>query len=202
MRSFANRRPEFSARMPLMDESELVGQARGGDQRAFARLTEPCLPQLRRVLRRITGNRDSADDALQEAMTRGWLNLSRFEGRSRFCTWLTRIGINEAYNAVRAPGPQTLELDDQVGERIAAWGNRPDQVFESREFLAALDAALAALPVDYRSAVVLRDVEGLSTAEAAQTLGIGERALKSRVHRGRMALRAALDIWFASGYVS
>ncbi len=188
--------------MTPVDEPQLVAQARQGDQRAFARLTEPCLARLRGVLWRITRDADKTDDALQEAMTRGWLNLARFEGRSRFCTWLTRIGINEAYNAVRPSRPQTLELDDQIGERIPAWGNRPDQVFESREFLAAVDAALAALPVDYRTAVVLRDVEGLSTAEAAETLGIGERALKSRVHRGRQALRAALDDWFASGYVS
>lgn len=188
--------------MTLVDESQLVAQARHGDQRAFAQLTEPCLPRLRGVLWRITRDSDKVDDALQEAMTRGWLNLARFEGRSRFCTWLTRIGINEAYDAVRTSGPLTLELDDQVGERVPAWGSRPDEVFESREFLAAVDTALAALPIDYRTAVVLRDVEGLSTAEAAETLGIGERALKSRVHRGRMALRAALDDWFASGYVS
>lgn len=188
--------------MSAMDESKLVEAARDGDHSAFARLTEPCLKSLRRMLWRITGDRDRADDALQEAMTRGWLNISRFEGRSRFCTWLTRIGINEAYNAIRSSRPQTLELDDRVGERIPAWGSAPDERFESREFLAAVDTALAKLPADYRSAVVLRDVEGLSTAEAADLLGIGERALKSRVHRGRMALRAALDGWFASGYGS
>ncbi|MDA8067611.1 MAG: RNA polymerase sigma factor [Actinomycetota bacterium] len=185
-----------------MDESELVALAQQGDHAAFARLIEPCLTGLRRMLWRITGDRDKAEDTLQEAMTRGWLHISRFEGRSRFCTWLTRIGINEAYDAVRSSRPQTLELDDQTGERIPAWGSGPDQLFESREFLAAVDAALAGLPADYRTAVVLRDVEGFSTAEAAELLGIGERALKSRVHRGRMALRAALDGWFASGYGS
>jgi RNA polymerase sigma factor (sigma-70 family) len=96
---------------------------------------------------------------------------------------------------------QTLELDDQVGERVPAWGNQPDAVFESREFIAAIDRALGELPLDYRAAVTLRDVEGLSTAEAAEVLGIGERARKSRLHRGRMALRAQLDGYFQSGYV-
>ena len=101
---------------------------------------------------------------------------------------------------LRRAAEEPLELSDLVGERIRAWGARPDEIFESREFLAAVDRALAQLPVDYRVAVTLRDVEGLSTAEAAQVVGIGERALKSRVHRGRMALRAKLDVYFASGY--
>ncbi len=188
--------------MSRVDESRLVARAREGDEEAFAELAEPCFPRLRGVLWRLMRDQDQVDDVLQNALTRSWLNLQRFEGRSRFCTWLTRIAINEAYNAVRPTRPQTLPLDDQVGERVPSWGAQPDRVFESREFLAAVDAALAALPVDYRTAVTLRDVEGLSTAEAAEILGVGERALKSRVHRGRMAMRAALDQWFADGYVS
>ncbi|WP_249011919.1 RNA polymerase sigma factor [Conexibacter sp. DBS9H8] len=185
-----------------MDELVLIAQAREGDESAFRALVDRCLPRLQAVLWRITRDPEKAEDALQEAMTRAWLNLGRFEGRSQFCTWLTRIGINEAYDAVRPARLQALELDDRIGQRIPGWGDRPEQVFESREFLAAVDAALATLPVDYRVAVTLRDVEGLSTAEAAEILGIGERALKSRVHRGRLALRAALDDWFAAGYVS
>jgi RNA polymerase sigma-70 factor (ECF subfamily) len=183
------------------DEDRLVARARSGDQAAFATLADRHSTRLRRVLYRITRDCDAAQDALQEALTRAWLNIERFEGRSRFSTWLTRIGINEAYDAIRPAGPQTLELDDQVGERIPAWGSQPDSVFESREFIVAIDRALGELPLDYRAAVTLRDVEGLSTVEAAEILGIGERALKSRLHRGRMALRAQLDGYFQSGYV-
>jgi RNA polymerase sigma-70 factor (ECF subfamily) len=187
--------------MSSTDEQRLIARARGGDHDAFATLAERHTPRLRRLLYRITRDCDTAQDALQEALTRAWLNIGRFEGRSRFSTWLTRIGINEAYTALRPAQAQTLELDDQVGERVAGWGNQPDSVFESREFLAAIDTALGQLPLDYRAAVTLRDVEGLSTAEAAEVLEIGERALKSRVHRGRMALRAQLDDYFKSGYV-
>jgi RNA polymerase sigma-70 factor (ECF subfamily) len=183
------------------DEERLIAGARAGDQAAFGALAERCSPRLKRVLYRITRDPDAAQDALQEALTRAWLHIGRFEGRSRFCTWLTRIGINEAYNLLRPARADTLELDDQVGQRIAGWGNQPDSVFQSREFLAAIDKALGELPLDYRTAVTLRDVEGLSTAEAADILGIGERALKSRVHRGRMALRIQLDSYFKSGYV-
>jgi RNA polymerase sigma-70 factor (ECF subfamily) len=183
------------------DEERLIARARAGDQAAFGVLAERYSSRLKRLLYRITRDCETAQDVLQEALTRAWMNIGRFEGRSRFSTWLTRIGINEAYNAVRPGRAETLELDDQVGERVAGWGNQPDSVFESREFLAAIDKALSQLPLDYRTAVTLRDVEGLSTAEAAEILGIGERALKSRVHRGRMALRAQLDDYFKSGYV-
>jgi len=107
------------------------------------------------------------------------------------------VALNEAYRTARREEIRTtLPLDDAVGERIPGWGNQPDEVFETREFLAAVDAALGRLSDDYRAAVVLRDVEGLTTAETAQVLGIGERALKSRLHRSRMALRQELDAFF------
>lgn len=185
----------------MHEEDRLVARARAGDEAAFTILTERYSARLRRLLYRITRDCDAAQDALQEALTRAWLNIGRFEGRARFYTWLTRIGINEAYNGMRRSNTEMLELDDQVGERVPAWGNRPDEVFESHELLTAIDQALGRLPLDYRTAVTLRDVEGLSTTEAAEILGIGERALKSRLHRGRMALRAQLDGYFQEGYV-
>ena len=81
---------------------------------------------------------------------RAWSHIGRFEGRSQFSTWLTRIGINEAYRGMRRVHEQPLELTDRVGERVPAWGARPDEVFESRKFLAAVDRALRELPLDYR----------------------------------------------------
>ena len=180
-------------------EERLVSRAQGGDEAAFGELAERYSTRLRRTLYRITRDCDAAYDAVQEALIRAWKNIGSFEGRSRFYTWLTRIGINEAYRGLRRRPEEPLEMIDLVGERVPDWGNQPDQVFESREFLRAVDEALAELPLDYRSAVTLRDVEGLSTAEAAETLDIGERALKSRLHRGRMALRAELDDYFEEG---
>lgn len=194
------RRPRPVAHGTLDDE-RLVALAQGGDRAAFDQLAERHSVRLRRTLFRITRDCDAAYDAVQEALLRAWNGIGRFEGRAQFSTWLTRIGINEAYRGLRPGAEQPLELNDQVGQRIPAWGARPDEIFESIEFLQAVDRALGELPLDYRTAVTLRDVEGLSTAEAAQTLGIGERALKSRVHRGRMALRAKLDHYFDEGYV-
>ncbi len=181
-------------------EESLVARAQGGDNEAFNRLADRHSTRLRRTLYRITRDCDAAYDAAQEALVRAWQSIGRFEGRSRFSTWLTRIGINEAYRGLRRPFEESLDVDDKVGERVAGWGNQPDRVFESREFLAAVETALGELPVDHRTAVTLRDVEGLSTAEAAEVLEIGERALKSRLHRGRLALRERLDHYFADGY--
>lgn len=185
--------------MAESDES-LVARAQAGDNEAFDQLASRHSTRLRRTLYRITRDCDAAYDAVQEALMRAWQGIGRFEGRSRFSTWLTRIGINEAYRGLGRPVEQSLDVDDMVGERIPGWGNQPDRVFESREFLAAVETALGELPLDYRAAVTLRDVDGLSTAEAAEVLGIGERALKSRLHRGRMALREQLDHYFAEGY--
>jgi len=184
------------------DEQRLVERAQAGDRDAFGALALRYAPRLQRTIFRITQDRDAAEDAVQEALTRAWVNIGRFERRARFSTWLTRIGINEAYDNVRRAAPETLELDDQVGQRIPNWGNRPDAVFESREFLDAVEQALSRLPLAHRTAVILRDVEGLSTSETAEILEVGERALKSRLHRGRMALRAELDQYFKAGYVS
>ncbi len=181
-------------------EERLVSRAREGDEAAFNQLADRYSTRLRRTLFRITRDCDAAYDAVQEALIRAWKNIGRFEGRSRFYTWLTRIGINEAYRGIRRGPEAPLELNDLVAERVPDWGSQPDRVFESREFLEAIDAALAELPLDYRSAVTLRDVEGLSTTEAAEILEIGERALKSRLHRGRMALRSKLDHYFEEGY--
>lgn len=180
------------------DEDALVASAQSGDQRAFAQLVQRYSPRLRGVLFRITRDPETTHDALQDALLRAWQNIDRFQGRSSFFTWITRIAINEAHRTIRRnEAASALPLDDAIGERIPGWGDRPEEVFESREFLAAIEAALGRLPIAYREVVVLRDVEGLTTAEAADALGIEERALKSRLHRGRMALRRELDVFFA-----
>lgn len=184
-----------------LDDERLVALAQEGDRTAFDELAARHSLRLRNVLVRISGDRDAADDAVQEALVRAWSKIERFEGRAQFSTWLVRIGINEAYRGLRRASEAPLALDDHVGERVPAWGRGPDEVFERREFLAAIDRAVGELPPDYRAAVTLRDVEGMSTAEAAEILGIGERALKSRLHRGRMALRGKLDQYFNQGYV-
>ncbi len=178
-------------------ERTLVACAQAGDRAAFDQLVQRDRTRLLRLLVRITRSPETAEDAMQDALVRAWRNLPGFNGRSSFFTWLTRIAINEAYRLMKQSQTKaTVPLDDAVGERIPNWGGRPEEIFESREFLSAIDAALGRLPLGYRQAVVLRDVEGFSNRQAAEVLGIEERALKSRLHRGRMALRRELDSFF------
>lgn len=193
----------ISARRPVppLNDERLVSRAQAGDQRAFNELAERHSSMLRRVQFRILKDCDAAWDAMQETLVSAWRNIGRFQGRSKFSTWLTRIGINEAYRGVRKGRPEALELDDAVGQRVPDWSGRPEEIFESREFLAVITDRLDRLSSEYRTAVMLGDVEGFSAKEAADLLGIGERAFKSRLHRGRMALRSELDEYFEGGYV-
>jgi RNA polymerase sigma-70 factor, ECF subfamily len=176
------------------EDATLVEHARRGDVRSFEKLLMRHADGLYRVLRRLGLDHGEAQDAAQETFLRAWRSLSRFEGRSRFFTWLYRIGFNEAQRRLaKRPTPGTVvsseerPLDDQA-ETTAG----PAESVEREELRAALAASLAELPTGLRAPVILRDVEGLSTREAASVLDLGEAAFKSRLHRGRMALRALL----------
>ena len=146
------------------------------------------------VLRRFGLDDDEARDVAQETFLRAWRGLPRFEGRARFFTWLYRIAYNEAQRRLskRPPAGAVVSTEDRPLDDLAADAPGPDEEVEREELRDALAAALRELPVDLRAPVVLRDVEGLSTREAASVLDLGEAAFKSRLHRGRMALRRLL----------
>lgn len=187
--------------LEVLDDDALVERVQAGDNGAFDELAERYSARLHGMLYRITGDDETCSDAAQEALARAWQNIDRFEGRSRFSTWLTRIGINEAYRILRRRREESLDAEELAAFEVPDRRRRPDAVFESSEFLAATAAALAELRPSHRTAVRLRDVEGLSTSEAAEALGISEGALKSLLHRGRMALRAELEDYLAEGYL-
>ncbi len=141
------------------------------------------------VVLRFSATEADAEEATQEAFLRAWRNIDRFRGEARFFTWLYRIGVNEAKRILerRPPPGRVLSVEDQP---IEAEAPGPQARAESGDLRDVLDDALRRLPEKYRAAVVLRDVEGLSTSEAAEVLGLREAAFKSRLDRGRMALRA------------
>ena len=153
------------------DERQLVTRAQAGDSEAFNELADRYSTRLRRVLYRITRDCDAAYDAVQEALFHAWQNIGRFEGRSRFYTWLTRIGINEAYRVMRKAPVELLDIDDSVGQRVPDWGSLPDDVFESREFLRAIDRTQSADSVlgsrgpSSRSLASLHDVSAIERAQ-------------------------------------
>jgi RNA polymerase sigma-70 factor (ECF subfamily) len=176
------------------EDSRLVARARAGDRHAFEGLVRLHADRLHAVVLRVTGDRYEAEEVVQETFLRAWRNLGRYEGRSRFFTWLYRIGINEARRSQERRGarPAPAALEDAPGE-IADEREAPHVRAEARDLHHALDAAILALPLEYRMPLVLRDVEGFSTAEAAAVMELGEAAFKSRLHRARLAVRSAVE---------
>jgi RNA polymerase sigma factor (sigma-70 family) len=181
----------------LDSERELIQRARAGDQDAFGELVMSHADRVYAALRRFGLDASEADEVAQEVFVRAWRGLARFEQRSLFSTWLYRIAFNEAQRRLSRRRPARAEPDPDRDDVVlslpesAALG--PEAQTLDREFDRALERALSQLPSDWRAAVVLRDVEGLSTKEAAEIVGVREAAFKSRLHRGRMQLRALLE---------
>ncbi len=176
---------------------DLIERARAGDADAFQTIVETHSERVYGALRSFGLTGDEAEDVAQAVFIRAWRGLKSFEGRAQLSTWLYRIAFNEAQRLLsrRPPAPvgddasgfdPILELPD-----LAARG--PEAAALDREFVTAMWHALGELPEDWRTAVVLRDIEGLSTVEAAAVVGARAAAFKSRLHRGRMQLRALLE---------
>ncbi len=141
--------------------------------------------RVRSVLRRLLDDDRDVEEATQDVFVQAWRKLPEFRGDAQVSTWLYRIAVNEALQRRRRRGVQVTELDIALAEP-----ERED--VDLRNFLLG---CLRRLPIELRAAVVLRDVEGLSNEEVAQVLGVTLAAAKSRIHRGRMQVRAALEEW-------
>jgi RNA polymerase sigma-70 factor (ECF subfamily) len=149
------------------------------------------------ALRRFGLDAGEAEEVAQEVFLRAWRGLAGFQERAQLSTWLYRIAFNEAQRRVSRRAPLAAEPDQRDADPVAAIPEASDLGPEARaldrEFEAVLERALAALPAEWRAAVVLRDIEGLSTEEAAAVVGVRQAAFKSRLHRGRMQLRVLLE---------
>ena len=181
--------------LPAQDERALIERAQSGDRLAFEVLVRRYAERLYAVVLRFLGDSREAEDVTQEAFLRAWRNIGGFKGRSQFYTWLYRIGLNEAKRrASRRPPPGGLtHLDDDARAEVPDWSEAPETRAAAGELRDVLERAVRALDPDYRAPLILRDVEGLSTREAAEVMGLGEAAFKSRLHRARLAVRAAID---------
>ena len=181
------------------DESALLAGLQRRDQLACTCLLQRYAPRLYRLALRLTGDPDEAEEVLQESFIRACTHIADFEARSSLNTWLYRIVLNTALAHLRRPGRETVPLEprapgataDLTGT-LADPSPLPEGVALTAELRAAVEGALLELPDTLRVAFVLRDVEGLSTREAAAALGIAESALKVRLHRARLALRTTL----------
>ena len=179
-------------------EHELIRRARAGDEDAFAELVMMHADRVYGAVRRFGLDASAADEVTQEVFVRAWRGLDRFQERAQFSTWLYRIAFNESQRRLaRRSLPRAEPSPDGATDPVLALPESPQAGPEARalagEFERTLDEALAMLPEEWRTAVVLRDIEGLSTRDAAQVAGVPEAAFKSRLHRGRMQLRALLE---------
>ncbi len=181
----------------IQDEAVLVRSGLQGDREAlntlFTRYTRP----LYQTALRLLGNPEDAEDALQDGLLSAARNFKRFEGRSKFSTWLTRIVINAALMRLRSQRARpsiSLEQEDPeqrdltLGSRIPDGRPSPEERYVRKERHEILERGLKTLPPALQSALRLRDIEGLSTAEAARALGLSEGTLKSQLHRARSRL--------------
>ena len=192
---------------PLADESvtddpdaEFVARVKAGDTDAFEELVRRHGRRVYRSLIGILGSAEEAEDALQDAFLKAFQHLPEFEGRSRFSTWLVRIALNTGLQRLR--GRKDFEtLDEDSDEfrpkRIQAWTENPEDLYSREELRRLVETEVMKLPAKYRVALMLRDLEELSTEEAANALGLTIPGLKARVLRGRLMLRESMVSYFA-----
>ncbi len=159
--------------MSAGDDATLVSRAQQGDLLAFEELVRRYADRLNAVVARLVDDRHEAEEVTQEAFLRAWRGLRGFKGNAQFFTWLYRIGINEANRRTRRrpAARKPLSLDDQHVEPRDP-GPGPQRSLEGTDLRAALERAVRDLDPEYRAPLILRDVEGLSTAEAAAAMGL------------------------------
>lgn len=174
-------------------DEELVARAHRGDGDAFDELVRRHSARIYRLLVRILRDAALAEDATQETFVRAWRGLHRFRGEASFSTWLFRIAVNEGNRMLGSERRAEVLPHDDVMLEVADIGADTAAPAEAGELRAQLERFIAELPPHYRVCVVLRDIEGFSNDEAASLLDLDIRNFKSRLHRGRMALRRRLE---------
>jgi RNA polymerase sigma-70 factor (ECF subfamily) len=188
-------------------DEELVARARQKDFAAFEELLDRYEDKVFRLAYRFVRNETEAKEILQDTFLSIWRKLDTFKGDAQFSSWVYRVAANAALMRLRAqrrhPEISTEELPigylDRVGQLPAVgenWAKRPDDQLQSEELRRHIQAAVDALPELYRTIFLIRDVEGLSTEETAEVLGISVPTVKTRLHRARIALRDAIGHYF------
>lgn len=176
------------------DDRALVAAAQAGDRTAMESLLRRHYDRVHAVCRRVTGSPHDAGDAAQEAMISIVRGLPRFDGRSAFSTWVHRIATNAALDEVRRRNrrPAPHRTDDDRAAAVDPADGSADRRIDAVADRLTLDEAVAALPEEFRTAVVLRDVADLDYREIAEVLGVPVGTVKSRIARGRGLLARSL----------
>ncbi|MHB8541215.1 MAG: RNA polymerase sigma factor [Candidatus Acidiferrales bacterium] len=187
------------------NELALVIAAQAGEASAFETLVTRYEKRLYRLAWNITQNRPDAEDVVQDAFLKAFEHLGSFQGNSRFYTWLVRIAVNQALMKLRKRRHREISLDEPLEteesfmpREIEDWGPTPEERFEQTQLSKILTEAIADLDFRLRAVFQLRDVEGFSTEQTAETLGLTIAATKTRLLRARLKLRDKLQKHFRS----
>jgi RNA polymerase sigma-70 factor, ECF subfamily len=181
-------------------ERELMHRVLSGETDLYYELIRPYQRAVFLAATSILGNEADGEEVAQEAMLKGFKNLARFRGESKFSTWLIQIAINEAKMKLRKDRRHLYESiesgrnndGDYIPSDFADWREIPSDALEQAELREALQKALKSLPEKYRTVLILRDVQQLSISETAQVLGITEENVKTRTSRARLQMRDLL----------
>jgi RNA polymerase sigma-70 factor (ECF subfamily) len=186
---------------PGATEAEFVERLRRGDEQAFEELVRTHGPRMLAVARRYLPREADAEDALQDALLNAHRNIGSFQGGSLLATWLHRVTVNAALMRIRArtrrpePSADNLGWQEVASREGPVWAYSPTEALARSEIRRVLEDGMARLPEGIRAVVRLRDIEGVDLQGIGTLLGIGLSTVKSRLHRGRSALRACLNDW-------
>ncbi len=190
-------------------DAELVERLKWGDEEAFAALLGRYQGKVYRLAMNLTRNPQDAEEVTQDVFLAVARKIGGFDGRATFSTWLYRVTANaaliklrsrrnEPHPSIETAGP-AFAADGSFARPVADWSDLPEERLLAAESRQVLRKAIENLPPDYKALVVLRDIEGLSNQEVAEILGTTVLAVKSRLHRARLALRERLATYFEAG---
>lgn len=191
------RQTEERSEWGSLSDDDVVRRVLAGDAPLFEVLMRRYNQRLFRVARAVLRDPDEAEDVMQHAYVQAFAHLTQFEGRARFSTWLTKIALYEALGRARKRDQPLRAEAPPLGERMAvdtieSAEPDPEQQALQGEARSLLEATIGSLPPAYRTVFVMREIEGLDTAETAECLEVSEDVVKTRLRRARGMLRKAL----------
>ena len=185
-------------------DDELVRFAQDGENRAFDELVRRYQDKVYRLSYKILRHEEDAAEALQDAFLSAYRGLKNFKAESTFSTWLYRIATNASLMKYRKRRDNHVSLDQSQSQnedaepmQLPDWSAQPPEELLTAETREVMEEGIQRLPEELRTVFVLRDIEGLSNAEVGEILELSVAAVKSRLHRARIALRERLNRYFA-----
>ncbi|MEO6910479.1 MAG: RNA polymerase sigma factor [Edaphobacter sp.] len=187
---------EILEKSKTLTDEEVVDRVRGGDLALYEVIMRRYNQRLYRVARAILHDDSEAEDVMQDAYVRAYTHLDQFAGRSAFSTWLTRIAVHESLTRLRSrnrhPQVDITDYDGEISMKMTSQSLNPEQCASTAQLKEFLEEAVLNLPDNYRTVIMLRDIEELSTAETAEALDLTEDNVKVRLHRGHGMIRSWL----------